>query len=150
MESRTTTFTSGSDIIEITMPTLPDAGDHVEDQHHQFIADHWQGLAASACEGFRQLGPGAVVVEEPTSPASAVDNPLSAHTVRYATSEGAWLQQTFTEQSRQWLERQFQTYIPSESGLLIFLRTDTRPRLYRVGSTLSPPEALKQVRSKLN
>lgn len=151
MKSRTATFfTSESDLVEIAMPPAPAAGDYIENEHHQFISDHWQGLAAAAYEGFKQFGIGVVIVEEPAAPSEAVDNPLTAHQVRYATGEGPWMHQTFAETTLQWIEWQLQTYSPSESGLFIFLRADTRPRIYRAGSSLTPPEALRQVRAKLN
>lgn len=150
MESRTATYPNGGDLITITTPAYHLGNEHVEDEQHQFITEHWRGLAAAAYEGFKKLGIGVVIVEEPDALQGDRQHPLAALTVQYAAQGGPWIHEAFAEDVLLWLDEQLQTYDPNEAGLLVFLREDVHPRLYRVSGTPYPPQALRQVKAQLN
>jgi hypothetical protein len=150
MESRTSTYPNGGDLITITTPVYRLGNQHVEDEQHQFVTEHWRGLAASSYQGFKNLGIGVVVVEEPDALAGDRQHPLVSLTVRYAAQGGGWVHEAFGEEVLLWLDEQLQTYDPSEEGLFVFLREDVHPRLYRAGGTPRPPQALRQVKAQLN
>lgn len=150
MDTRSVTYPSESGLIEIASPVGMAGEDYVEDEQHQFITEHWRGLAAASYEGFRQLGIGAVIVEEPDTLSGGGSHPLTSLTVQYTTQAGPWIHRAFAEEALQWLDEQLQTYDPDEAGLFVFLREDAHPRLYRVSGTLPPPQAFRQVRAQLN
>lgn len=148
-EPRTATYPAPSGLVAVTTPAESRAGDAREEAHHAFIVAHWTKLAAAAYIGFQRHGIGVVVVE-PRERASDADHPFASHTLAYATGMGMWTQRPPHSAAPDWLEKQFQTYEPLETGLFLFKRGDGPPRPYRAEGTLTPPEAMKQAQAPFN
>ncbi len=152
---RTTTYTRGATCIEIT--ALPGLGreDAVEAAHHRFIMAYWPSLGAAAYEGFRRFGIGAVIIHEAGARgrSAAVGEPPAGfvrHQLSYAAGVGAWMRDTFGNTASKALDEELEAYDPREAGLFVFVREDEPPRVYRVESTLRPPQALERARALLN
>ncbi|ARA92924.1 hypothetical protein AWN76_006940 [Rhodothermaceae bacterium RA] len=149
---RTTTYTRGATCIEIT--ALPGLGreDAVEAAHHRFITTHWPSLGAAAYEGFRHFGIGAVIVHEADAAGTStgVGRAFVRHQLSYAAGVGTWMRTAFGDAASEALAEELEAYDPREAGLFVFVRADEPPRVYRVESTLRPPQALERARALLN
>lgn len=151
MESRTTQFIDEDEnTYLIYAPQHGPGQDPAEEEHHQFIVDHWADLAAAGFLGFKRFGIGTVVVRTRDRKAE-VSHDFQAHTISYMPDSSPWISQHEAQAPADWLDGQLQSYDPNASAIVLFANGDDEAmRAYTVEGTPPPPRAFALSRAQYN
>lgn len=135
----------------VTIESQPDASRAALrrlDEHREFLASHWPGLAAAAYEGYGRHGAGAVVLWTEVGPRRFRRRPFEPERLFFTTQIHA-IPGTTDADFNGWEARQLETYDPQRQALVVFVEAGQVVG-YRVTGALDPPRALLRSKASHN
>lgn|SRR6056297_2318217 len=146
----TTLIDANGHMVTVKTPEDQPANDPKEDDHHDFLTDHWMDVAAASYLGFKRHGIGTVVVT-PRDPAEGrVQDTVGMHNLMYSPASGGWLKQQADRLPADWLDTRFQSYDPNEAAIVVMADGDGSVRAYAVNGTPAPPRSYELVNARQN
>jgi len=147
---RTTLIDASGHMVTVRAPEDQPTNDPREDDHHDFLTEHWMDVAAASYLGFKRHGIGTVVVTQRDPAAGAVHASVGMHNLMYSPAEGGWLNQQEERLPADWLDARFQSYNPNEAAIVVMVDEDGSLRTYAVDGTPAPPRAFELVNARQN
>lgn len=147
-DSSTTLVTPHGSVTIVSRPDDSRPARRRRDEHRDFLASHWPGLAAAAYEGYGRHGAGAVVLWTETRPRRLLRRPFEPERLFYTTQIHA-IPGTSDADFDGWEARELETYDPQRQALVVFVESG-RVMGYRASGTLAPPVALRRSRAAHN
>ena len=146
----TTLIDANGHMVTVKAPDDQPANDPKEDDHHDFLTDHWMDVAAASYLGFKRHGIGTVVVTKRDPAAGRVHESVGMHNLMYSPANGGWLKQQDERLSTDWLDTRFQSYNPNEAAIVVMADEDGSFRAYAVNGSPAPPRAFELVNARQN
>lgn len=147
---RTTLIDQNGHLVTVKAPDDQPANDPKEDDHHDFLTDHWMDVAAASYLGFKRHGLGTVVVTERDPAASPIHESIGTRKLLYSPADGEWLKEQEERLPADWLDTRFQSYDPRESAIVVMADRDGSFRVYAVDGTPAPPRSYELVQTRQN
>ncbi|MFO8098280.1 MAG: hypothetical protein R6T83_01510 [Salinibacter sp.] len=146
----TTLIDANGHMVTVKAPDDQPANDPKEDDHHDFLTDHWMDVAAASFLGFKRHGIGTVVVTTRDPAAGAIHEAVGMHNLMYSPAAGGWLKQQAERLPSEWLDTRFQSYDPNEAAIVVMADQDGSFRAYAVNGSPTPPRAFELVNARQN
>jgi len=147
----TTLIDENGHFITVEMPDNGLAGDRKEEEHHDFLVDHWMDVAAASYYGFKRYGIGVVVIAEGDPMESHVDHPFDARKMLYrADRAGGWSKADADDVVSEWAKGKMQTYDPNGNAIVVMADDDGSVRSYLVTGDPNPETCFELVRARNN
>lgn len=145
----TTLIDENGHFITIEAPDDALSGDAKEDEHHDFLVDHWMDVAAASYYGFKRYGIGIVVVSAGDPMEASIDTPFDARKLLYRPDRGAWNSGP-EDVTSDWARDKMQTYDPNSEAIVVMADDDGSVRSYTVQGDPDPATCFELVRSRNN
>lgn len=150
----TTLIDENGHFVTIDFPDDALTGDPKEEEHHNFLVDHWMDVAAASYYGFKRYGIGVVVIAEgDPMQGSGMDHPFDARKLLYRPdTAGGWAGGAGSDDDvvSDWAEQKMQTYDPNADAIVVMADEDGSVRSYVVNGDPTPARCFELVRARNN